>query len=250
MDDGGEDSQIQEETVGKDVGEDEQKDRLEGLIARACSGRQDALSELLTTLRPRVQVMILARLSQHSDRQNATDEIAQEVLLGVSETLSQLRDQSVKGFRAWLSVMVSHKVSDFFRKHRQRSFGNIKPQGLTEPMSSHLGTIWQGISKRDPTPSSRAATAEASGVMMEELGHLREDYRQAITLAFFDQLNSTEVGEIMGMKRTAAAMLIMRAVEQLRRRLECLEDSRSPAESSDPQPIKGKEGKTGVDGQE
>ena len=54
---------------------------------------------------------------------------------------------------------------------------------------------------------------------MSELAHLREEYRGAITMAFFDQLSTAQIAEQMGTTRQAASMLLLRAVKALRKRL-------------------------------
>ena len=52
---------------------------------------------------------------------------------------------------------------------------------------------------------------------MIELGGLKSEYREAITLAFFDQMTTHDIGERMELSRPAASMLLLRAVNALRR---------------------------------
>lgn len=54
---------------------------------------------------------------------------------------------------------------------------------------------------------------------MLELGNLKPEHREAITLAFFDQMTTREIAERMGMSRPAASMLLLRAVTALRHRM-------------------------------
>ncbi len=52
---------------------------------------------------------------------------------------------------------------------------------------------------------------------MIELGGLKAEYREAITLAFFDQMTTRDIAQRMELSRPAASMLLLRAVKALRR---------------------------------
>ena len=52
---------------------------------------------------------------------------------------------------------------------------------------------------------------------MIELGGLKSAYREAITLAFFDQMTTRDIAERMELSRPAASMLLLRAGNALRR---------------------------------
>jgi RNA polymerase sigma factor (sigma-70 family) len=53
--------------------------------------------------------------------------------------------------------------------------------------------------------------------MMSKIGRLKEEHRQVLTLAFFDQMPTGQIAELLGISRRAASMRLMRAIRALRR---------------------------------
>jgi DNA-directed RNA polymerase specialized sigma24 family protein len=84
---------------------------------------------------------------------------------------------------------------------------------------SSAGPLWQFLSLSGPSPASAAARAEQCSLVFTELGRLKPEHREVITYAFFDQLATAEIADRLNISRPAASMLLIRALESLRRRL-------------------------------
>ena len=67
--------------------------------------------------------------------------------------------------------------------------------------------------------------AELTERLISALGRLSAQYREVITLAFFDQLPVSEIAQQQGVSRAASSMLLLRAVQALRRSLAGSSDS-------------------------
>jgi RNA polymerase sigma factor (sigma-70 family) len=84
---------------------------------------------------------------------------------------------------------------------------------------SNAGPLWQFLSVSGTSPHSAVERAELAAQLIAELGRLKPQHREVITLAFFDQLPVSEIAAQMGVSRPAASMLLIRAVQTLRRHM-------------------------------
>jgi RNA polymerase sigma factor (sigma-70 family) len=73
------------------------------------------------------------------------------------------------------------------------------------------------------TPSRLFAQQEAVVRLLDRLGELPEDYRQAILLARIEGLSTAEMAERLGKSREAVAVLVYRAVKRFRALCEAAE---------------------------
>ena len=85
---------------------------------------------------------------------------------------------------------------------------------------SGAGPLWQFISASGTSPPSAVERAELTRRLMLELGKLKPTYREVIALAIFDELPMRVVAERMHTTRPAASMLLIRAVQTLRRSMD------------------------------
>lgn len=186
------------------------------LDVSAATRDEEARARLLEVARPQIHGMALARLAADPDRWNAADDVTQEVLVALAEGLPRLERATARGYFAFQSAVVSHKVLDHFRGRRGRE---RVAAAVEQADVSSLGPLLAALSSPDPTPGSRAARREAADALLDELGSLRESHRDVITLAIFDHLETREIGERLGISRTGAANLLARALAALRVRI-------------------------------
>jgi RNA polymerase sigma factor (sigma-70 family) len=85
--------------------------------------------------------------------------------------------------------------------------------------TASAGPLWQVLSQSGISPLSAADQNHRLNEVMAGLGQLKAEHREVITLAFFDQLPTREIGERMSITPAAASMLLIRAVKTLRRDL-------------------------------
>jgi DNA-directed RNA polymerase specialized sigma24 family protein len=85
-------------------------------VNKAAGGDRADLSLVMEALQPQVRLMVLARLCPTPAQLDAVDEIVQEVLLGVTSGLSQIKHRTVDGLRAFVSGIVARQVAAFLKK--------------------------------------------------------------------------------------------------------------------------------------
>jgi len=188
------------------------------LIRLAAAGERTQIEQLVACLQPCVQRMVIARLSPKPNQWHAVEEIAQEALVGVTKGLPSLVRCDAVGFRAYVSSIVDHKVADRIRQQSRpgKRTGSFRSLYSTFSGSSSAGGLVAWISDSGDTPLTAADQAEQIESMLRHLGKLKEEYRRVLTYAFFDQLKTAEIAELMGISRPAASMMLLRAVRALR----------------------------------
>ena len=194
------------------------------LVAAAASGETEALDDLMTAMSPQVRLMVAARLSADAGRYAAVDDISQAACLDIVESLPTLRLRTAAGFRSFASTIVSRRVADHLRTKKRIGADRVVSLDSTVAGISDAGPLWRFLSASGTTPTGAADRADVFARVMRELGSLKQEHRDAITFALCDQLTTAEIAERLGVSRPAASMLLIRALNALRRKLGQLDE--------------------------
>lgn len=199
----------------------------DALVRGAAQGDLSQRDRLFILLTPQVRIMVNARLQPTAAQAQVAEDLVQEVMLALSEGLATLQRQTVSGLRAFASVVVSRRVADLLqdkaRLHRHAN--GRRPQSLDSAAGTHLSgswvaaPLWATLSASGHSPMSEVGHDELFHRIVAALSELKEEHRTVITLAFFDQLDTHDIAERLGITRPAATMLLMRAIRTLRRTL-------------------------------
>ena len=189
------------------------------LVAAAVIGEPQALDRLLAAAAPRVLLMVAARLSTDVKQYAAVEDISQVACMNIIECLPTLKLCTASGFKAFASTIVSRRVADHLRKKQRVGVGGVASLDSTVAGLSDAGPLWQFLSASGTSPLSAADRADAFTCVMKELGRLKPEHRDVITFALCDQLSTAEIAGQMGISRPAASMLLIRALNALRKKL-------------------------------
>ncbi|UCC31401.1 MAG: hypothetical protein JSU86_03820 [Phycisphaerales bacterium] len=190
------------------------------LVRRAAEGSKDDLGRVMEAMQPQVRMMVVARLSPAPEQLEAVDEVAQQVMVALTSGICRLESRSAGGLKAFVSGIVTRKVSDLLKKRGEGKIRlNAASLDSTVTALSEAGPLGQFLSCSGTSPLSAAERAERAGMLILELGRLKPEHREVITLAFFDQLPIGTVAAWMDLSRPAASMLLIRAVQTLRRKM-------------------------------
>lgn len=190
-------------------------------VSSAVGGEPAAVEELMGAIAPQVRLMVAARLGARSAEYSVVDDISQTVCVGLNQSLPSLKNRTVGGFRSFLSTIVARRVADYLRcttpggaRGRRVASLDSTVGGLTDG-----GPLWQFLSAGGTSPLSAADRTEQFARVLHGMEQLKREHRAAITYAFFDQLSTAEIAEELNISRPAASMLLIRAVQALRRQL-------------------------------
>lgn len=162
------------------------------LVRKAIRGSVDAYGELIA-----IHKDYLYRMAYlHSGNEDAALEIVQETVLKGFHSIKTLQNTAV--FRSWMTTILIHVSSDYYRR-------NIPFSELPEEEQEQENS---GIS------------AEERLDLYAAIRRLPEHYRMVIVLKYFDGLKQDEIAGIMNIPRGSVSSYLTRAKKELRKSLE------------------------------
>jgi len=156
----------------------------------AALAEQDA--DALTVLYDRhaAAVFGMARTILHDRR--LAEEIGHDVFLLIWQHPT-LFEPSRGAFGGWLLRVTRNRAIDLLRKKREQSFADGP---MTEDGQALDPASW--LVDPDPDPSEQASAAMTRLEVGRALGHLSDDHRQLLELAYFGGLTQREISERLG----------------------------------------------------
>ena len=174
-----------------------------GLIQRILAGDETAFVSLVKKYRKQVHALAWRKIG---DFQIAED-IVQETFLQVYQKLETLNDPTQ--FSRWLYQIANHLCIAWHRKNRLQteSLEEIHVSEIeTEPYSRYVASEHEKIS------------ADAQRALVERLlAKLKESDREVITLHYFEEMTSSEIGTFLGVSENTVKSRLHRARQQLKK---------------------------------
>lgn len=170
--------------------------RLRQEVRRAARGDADAAAILFDHYYPRVFRYAVARLRRRED----AEDVASETFARVLDRLERFRWKGA-GFEAWLFRIAANLVVD-----RTRQAGREIAGETADDLSLDPGR----------TPEETALFAADAAELRNRLAGLPEDQREVLVLRFAAELDTEEIGKVMGRRANAVRQLQFRALSNLR----------------------------------
>jgi RNA polymerase sigma-70 factor (ECF subfamily) len=183
----------------------------EDLMYDLARGRQDALGPLYSRYAP-----LVFQLGVHSLDRPAAEELVQEVFLTIWRGADGF-DASQGAFRPWLLRLTHWKILNELRRRRRR------PATHTESSSSDAGPDesdpLQQVPDIAPGPEERAWQTEHEDIVKSALAALPPKQRQAIALAFLEDMTHEQVARTLDVPLGTAKTRIRSGLQILRTHL-------------------------------
>ena len=174
-----------------------------GLIQRILAGDETAFVSLVKKYRKQVHALAWRKIG---DFQIAED-IVQETFLQVYQKLETLNDPTQ--FSRWLHAIVHHLCVAWHRKNR------LQIQSLEE---THISEIETEAYSRYIAAEHVQTTAEAQRDLVKQLlTKLKESDREVITLHYFEEMTSSEIGTFLGVSENTVKSRLHRARQRLKK---------------------------------
>jgi RNA polymerase sigma-70 factor, ECF subfamily len=202
-----------------DTGMTQDSDESSALLRRAAGGDQQAVQDLLARHRDRLKRMVHLRLSRRLQGRVDDSDVVQEALLDIS---GQLRDYAADPklpFYLWLRHMTGLKLAEIHRRHLGTQLRDADREvtlhrgGLPEADSMSLAAHLLG---QLTTPSQAAIKAETRLMVQEALNSMDQVDREVLALKHFEQLSTSEIGEVLGMSKAGAGSRYLQALKRLK----------------------------------
>ena len=185
------------------------------LIDRARNGCNDALTELVRSMRGYLLLIANQELNTQLKAKVGASDVVQSVLLRAEQKLPEFRGNSKQTLLGWLRKMLLNEIIAVHRKYAVSEKRNVgREVGLPDERR-------QGQPLYDPghSPQSNAVMNEDAWRLRNAVERLPADYRTVIVLRNWDQLSFHEIGDHMNRSVEAAKKLWQRAIRQLEKEL-------------------------------
>ena len=173
------------------------------LIQCILAGDDNAFTDLIRKYQWQVQAHVLRKIGDF----HIAEDITQETFLRAYQNLETLNDPTQ--FRKWLHAIVDHLCVAWFRKKR------LQIQSLEETDISEIET---DAYSRYVAEERAKTTDEAQRELVKKLlARLKERDREVITLHYFEEMTSSEIGTYLGVSENTIKSRLHRARQQLKK---------------------------------
>jgi RNA polymerase sigma factor (sigma-70 family) len=173
------------------------------LIQLILAGDENAFACLIGKYRKQVHAHAWRKTRDY----HIAEDITQEAFLQVYQKLETLEDSTQ--FLRWLYKIVNNLCNAWFRKNR------IKTESLEE---TDISQIESEVYSQYVAAEQAKTTAEAQRDLVKKLlAKLKESDREVLTLHYFEEMTSAEIGTYLGVSENTAKSRIRRARQRLKK---------------------------------
>jgi RNA polymerase sigma-70 factor (ECF subfamily) len=188
-------------------------------LFRLRTGRDQAVAELFSHYRSKLQRMIAFRLDRRIVGKVDADDILQDAFLETVRRIDDYLAQPSVPFFVWLRQITQQILTDTHRRYLNAQIRDVHREVALEsggqPESSSSGLIAQ-LADSLTSPSQCAVRAEAVAELRNALDQMAEIDREVLVLRHLEELSNHEVAQILGIDKFAASKRYLRALERLR----------------------------------
>ena len=191
----------------------------EDAIRRAQSGDVDALNDLFTRYHALMVEVARRKLGPRLRYKEDPVDLAQTTFREATRDFKNYEFRGEGSLLKWLMQILQNKIRDKAEFYAAGKRDTTKETQLDTPVNPAQGSLPEPESD-DLSVTKRVQRAERFDMLRDALEELNPEYRQAITLVFFENLSLREAGERMGGRtEDALRMMLRRAEAKLEERL-------------------------------
>ena len=172
------------------------------LIQRILAGDENAFAILIEKYQRQVHALAFRKVR---DFQTAED-ITQETFLQVHQKLATLNDPAK--FSGWVYAIANHLCIAWHRKNR------LQTEALQEIYISEIET--EAYSRYIAREHAKTTAEVQHDLVKKLLTKLKESDQEVITLHYFEEMTSSEIGEFLGVSENTIKSRLHRARQRLK----------------------------------
>lgn len=187
------------------------------LAARAIAGDEVALSTLLLLHHKRLVAEMGSKLPSDLQGSVSAEDIVQDAYVVAFQRIASFNSQDHERFYPWLAAIARNRLMDAVKAQRtaKRGGGRVAVTAEQGEDQEMVGLL-ELLAVHSHTPSRSAAGHEAAEALERALGHLPEDYREALRLRYLDALPVAQIAAQMKRSEGAVHMLCHRGLQAMR----------------------------------
>ena len=196
----------------------------EELLGSARAGKRECLGQLLQLYGNYLKLLAATQIDEKLLARSSPSDVVQETFLEAHRDFDRFRGESVPEFLAWLRTILVNNLSRLVERHLLAEKRDVRREtsldGIGDALERSAARLESVLVDEAASPSSNAQRREYAIILANELAELREDHRDVIVLRHLEGLPFGEIAERMGRSPGAVRMLWLRAIGQLRARLD------------------------------
>jgi RNA polymerase sigma-70 factor (ECF subfamily) len=190
------------------------------------SGDADAIAEVFSRHRDKLQRMVRFRLDRRLYGRVDTADVLQDVWLETSRRIDDYTSNPAVPFFVWVRQIAYQTIIDLHRRHLGAQKRNVSQEvSIAKSNCDTSVSIAAQLAGNLTSPSNVAMRGERLARLREALDSMDEIDREVLALRHFEELSNNEVAEILGIQKTAASNRYVRALKRLKQVLEADSDS-------------------------
>ena len=190
------------------------------------SGDADAIAEVFSRHRDKLQRMVRFRLDRRLYGRVDTADVLQDVWLETSRRIEDYTSNPAVPFFVWIRQIAYQTIIDLHRRHLGAQKRNVSQEvSIAKSNCDTSVSIAAQLAGNLTSPSNVAMRGERLALLREALDSMDEIDREVLALRHFEELSNNEVAEILGIQKTAASNRYVRALKRLKQVLEADSDS-------------------------
>jgi RNA polymerase sigma-70 factor (ECF subfamily) len=198
----------------------------ERLLDRARSGSTESLGRLLQLYQNYLRLLTVAQLEQRLRGRVSPSDVVQETFFEAHRDFVQFRGTTAAEFIAWLRRILVNNLYRVVEQHVLAEKRDVRRELSLERLATALEESTARLEAVIPDPGRSPCAdlqhQELEVMLADEIASLPADYREVIILRHIQLLPFDEVGRRMDRSSGAARMLWLRAIKQLRGRLDSM----------------------------
>ncbi len=173
------------------------------LIHRVLDGDDTAFTELVKKYQKPVHALVWRKIGDF----HVAEEITQDTFLKAYQGLAQMKKP--QSFASWLYVIAANNCSTWLRKKRLWTQSLEETSDLQIEKATYSGYVIE--------ESERTAGETQREVVKKLLSKLQESERTVITLHYFGEMSSAEIGAFLGVSANTIRSRLRRAQQRLKK---------------------------------
>ena len=196
-----------------------EKQQTVDLLAKAKSGNDDAINELMDRHRNSLRQLVRMRLDQKIQKRVDVSDVVQDVLVEANRRLQRYIENPVMPFHLWLRQIAKDRIIDAHRRHRVSAKRSVdREQALVAPRGYDQSSIQLAnlLGDQRLTPAAAALQQEMAKKVEQAISLLEEKDCEIIVMRHYEHLTNQEIGKVLNLSEPAASMRYLRAIRRLR----------------------------------
>jgi RNA polymerase sigma-70 factor (ECF subfamily) len=191
------------------------------LAARACSGDEAALGQLLERYRGRLRQMVELRMDPRLAARVDASDVVQDAIAEATRRMSDYSRERPMPFYPWLRRLAWQRMLDLQRRHVQAEKRSVLREQEMDGILLDQSALQLAdcLAMSGSSPSRQSMRKEQRHRVQDALSQMNSRDRDLLVMIYLEQMSIGEVSVVLGISEKATEMRHLRALDRLRRLL-------------------------------